>query len=105
MIDKEAVLAEAREHSARKVFREITKENRPDIVVAIILRAIDGWYETGFIRGGVLGRETIDEVLADMREELDCNRYILRTVVKALPEQREWLDPGLERAMREATRQ
>ena len=43
--------ADAREATARQVFRQINKQERPDISVAIILQALDDWYEKGFIHG------------------------------------------------------
>jgi hypothetical protein len=43
--------ADARESAARRVFRLLTKEERPDIAVAIILQALDIWYEKGYCLG------------------------------------------------------
>lgn len=43
--------ADAREATARQVYKAIAKQERPDLVVAIILRAIDDWYAKGVLHG------------------------------------------------------
>ncbi len=43
--------ANAREATARQTFKQISNQDRPDISVAIILQALDDWYEKGFIHG------------------------------------------------------
>ncbi len=43
--------ADAREATARQVFKQINKQDRSDISIAIILQALDDWYEKGFIHG------------------------------------------------------
>ena len=43
--------AAARETTARQTFKAMTKTDRPDIAIAILLRAIDDWYEKGLAHG------------------------------------------------------
>lgn len=43
--------ADAREATARQVFKSICSQDRPDVAIAIILRALDDWYVKGFIHG------------------------------------------------------
>jgi hypothetical protein len=43
--------ADAREATARQTFKAMTNTDRPDIAIAILLRAIDEWYETGVDHG------------------------------------------------------
>lgn len=43
--------ANAREATARQTFRAICAQDRPDIAVAILLRAIDEWYKKGLEHG------------------------------------------------------
>lgn len=49
--------ADAREASARQTFKAMTNTDRPDIAVAILLRAIDEWYEKGVAHGKSRCRE------------------------------------------------
>jgi hypothetical protein len=42
---------EAREATARQVYKAAINQERPDIAVAIILRALDEWYEKGVTHG------------------------------------------------------
>lgn len=49
-LEKE-IHADAREATARQTFKSITKTDRPDIAIAIILLAIDEWFEKGMIIG------------------------------------------------------
>lgn len=48
--EKEAHAA-AREATARRTFEAMAKTDRPDIAVAILLQALDEWYEKGVIHG------------------------------------------------------
>ena len=48
---EQEVHADAREATARQVFKQLCKQDRSDISVAIILQALDDWYEKGFIHG------------------------------------------------------
>lgn len=43
--------AQAREATARQIFKSIIKEDRPDIIIALILRGIDDWYNKGVLHG------------------------------------------------------
>ena len=43
--------AEARESTARQAFKAMTKTDRPDVAVAILLRVIDEWFEKGVTVG------------------------------------------------------
>lgn len=43
--------ADAREATARQTFKAILNQDRPDVAVALILRAIDEWYEKGLLHG------------------------------------------------------
>lgn len=43
--------ADAREATARQTFKAMTNTDRPDIAIAILLRAIDEWYEKGVTHG------------------------------------------------------
>lgn len=45
-LEKE-IHAAGREATARETFKAITKTDRPDIAVAILLRAIDDWFQKG----------------------------------------------------------
>lgn len=45
------VHAEARDATARQTFKAMTRTERPDIAVAILLRALDEWFEKGLILG------------------------------------------------------
>lgn len=42
---------DAREATARQTFKVMTKTDRPDIAIAMLLRAIDEWFEKGMILG------------------------------------------------------
>ena len=48
---EEEIHAEAREATARQTFKAIIKQERPDVAIALILRAIDEWYKKGLIHG------------------------------------------------------
>ena len=48
---KEEIHADAREATARQVFKAILKEDRPNIKIALILQAIDDWYIKGLTHG------------------------------------------------------
>lgn len=50
-IDTELIHADAREATARQTYKAVIKQKRPDIAVALILRALDDWYEKGKKRG------------------------------------------------------
>ena len=43
--------ADAREAAARQTYRTMVKVERPDIAIAILLRAIDEWYKKGIVHG------------------------------------------------------
>ena len=43
--------ADAREATARQTFKAMTNTERPDIAIAILLHAIDDWYEKGVAHG------------------------------------------------------
>lgn len=43
--------ANAREATARQVYKAVAKQERPDIAVALILQAIDDWYAKGLLHG------------------------------------------------------
>ena len=43
--------AEAREATARQTYKAIIKTDHQDIAIALILRAIDEWYQKGIIHG------------------------------------------------------
>ena len=45
------ILADAREATARHTYKAVCAQERPDIAIAIILRAIDEWYEKGLKQG------------------------------------------------------
>lgn len=49
-IEKE-IHSNAREARARQCFNAVQKQKRPDIAIAIILQAIDDWYEKGLLLG------------------------------------------------------
>ena len=42
---------DAREATARQIFKAIQKQERPDIAIALILRGIDDWYAKGLLHG------------------------------------------------------
>lgn len=43
--------AQAREATARQIFRALQKQERSDISIALILRGIDDWYNKGVKHG------------------------------------------------------
>jgi len=43
--------ADAREAMARQVYKAVSEQARPDIAVALILRALDDWYAKGLVHG------------------------------------------------------
>jgi hypothetical protein len=45
------VHTDAREATARQTYRAMVREERPDIAIAILLRAIDEWYAKGIAHG------------------------------------------------------
>ena len=48
MLDIEKhIHADAREATARQTYKNVCSQERPDIAVAIILQAIDDWYDKG----------------------------------------------------------
>ena len=49
-LEKE-IHSDAREATARRTYAAMVKEQRPDIAIAILLRAIDEWYEKGVEHG------------------------------------------------------
>jgi Mg-chelatase subunit ChlI len=48
---EEEIHLDAREATARQTYRALVRQDRPDIAVALILRAIDEWYGKGVIHG------------------------------------------------------
>ena len=47
----EDINTDLREMDARKIFRALQSESRPDISVSIIAKAIDEWYMRGVMHG------------------------------------------------------
>ena len=47
---EEEVHAQAREDSARKIFK-LMRHERPDVAITFILNEIDHWYGIGFVHG------------------------------------------------------
>lgn len=49
MIDdfRKKIHANAREATARQVYRAVIGQERPDIAIALILQALDDWYQKG----------------------------------------------------------
>lgn len=43
--------ADAREATARQVYKAVAKQERPDIAVALILQALNDWYAKGLLHG------------------------------------------------------
>lgn len=51
MTNDSEIHADAREATVRQTFKAMIKTDRSDIAIAILLRAIDEWYEKGLVQG------------------------------------------------------
>lgn len=48
---EKSIHTKAREATARQAYKAVLRQEHPDIAIAIILCAIDDWYQKGFEHG------------------------------------------------------
>ena len=93
---REEIHADAREATARQVYRSIVKEDRPDIAIAKILLALDDWYAKGLQNGNT---RTTNPLMDEMSRALERASKVGHFCTR----DQEWID-GLVKKYRERSK-